>query len=191
MSLQSALESVFGPLKTQEVLPVTPVAPVTRTLVTGENIIQKQIGNRGNSGNRSKSSDCNAKRELPVAKSEPVDEDWFDERKAMAISLGGVPQRYAAGFAKLQAHRPDNVPSSDWLQALNDAGMFLDTWGSQAAKLGWSPADLFEWVPTGCCGLIWELRGRQVVALTEDGAAIGEDENSVWSWFARFIGGQY
>jgi hypothetical protein len=70
-------------------------------------------------------------------------------------------------------------PTSDdvrWKQALNDAPAFLSEWGTQAEAHGWTAEDLFgldESAPLARydrMGLIWLLKGRKVVALSEDAA---------------------
>jgi hypothetical protein len=64
--------------------------------------------------------------------------------------------------------------------------MFLSLWREQAEALGWSTADLFGLAPVperrpanyrrlsryDLTGLLWLLKGRPVVALTETTAAI-------------------
>jgi hypothetical protein len=89
-------------------------------------------------------------------------------------------------FAVLRLRCPDHVEPADWRQAVEDGGRFLATWGDQAEALGWSSRDLFglHTIPDhpkpsyrrlsryDGTGLIWLLRGRPVVALTEITAAI-------------------
>jgi hypothetical protein len=73
---------------------------------------------------------------------------------------------------------PAAVDHDRWLQAREDAGAFLETWGEQAAALGWTAEDLFGLHPTvpmarhDAMGLVWLLRGRPVVAMTESTATI-------------------
>ena len=73
-----------------------------------------------------------------------------------------------------------------WQQAVADGKTFLARWGEQAHALGWTARDLFglHHVPESPApnyrrpsrydetGLVWLLRGRRVVALTETTAAI-------------------
>jgi hypothetical protein len=70
-------------------------------------------------------------------------------------------------------------PTSDdlrWEQALRDALAFLVEWGSQAEAHSWTADTLFgldEGAPLARydrMGLVWLLRGRKVVALSEDAA---------------------
>ena len=55
---------------------------------------------------------------------------------------------------------------------VNDAGLFLDAWGSEAERLGWTAADLFGLHPTAGlnrhdkAGLCWLLKSQRVVGLT-------------------------
>jgi hypothetical protein len=94
------------------------------------------------------------------------------EREAIAIELGGVPGIYASEFARLQAHAPPEVPIDRWHQFINDAGIFLDQWGCEAERLGWSAEELFDLHPDAPMarydqmGLIWMLKGERAVALT-------------------------
>ena len=89
-------------------------------------------------------------------------------------------------YAALAAGCPEHVLADRWQQAVQDGRRFLAKWGEQAAALGWTPRDLFglhkppdqphpsyrrlsRYDETG---LIWLLRGRPVVALTDATAAI-------------------
>jgi hypothetical protein len=100
------------------------------------------------------------------------------EREAIAIELGGVPEIYALAFAQLQAHAPPEAPLERWHEFINDAGIFLDQWGRDAERLGWTAEDLFGLHPVAPMarydrmGLIWLLKGERVVALTTTGARL-------------------
>mgnify|MGYP001766319579 CR=1 FL=1 len=111
------------------------------------------------------------------------------ERAAILEVDGGVPAVFAEAFASLMATCPDGVPEGQWWQAIDDAGRFLDAWGDRAADLGWTGPDLFERVARGAHGLVWELGGRNVIALTETTAALGPDDRTERSWFAKPTGG--
>jgi len=99
----------------------------------------------------------------------------------------------------LEARCPDHVPVERWQQAVEDGKRFLAKWGEQAEALGWTSADLFglhqppeqphpsynrlsryDWA-----GLIWLLKGRPVVALTETTAAI-ENPTGTITTYRRF-----
>jgi hypothetical protein len=88
-------------------------------------------------------------------------------------------------FADLEARCPDRVDSDRWRQAIEDGRRFLAEWGEQATALGWTAADLFDLHPTvplaryDCMGLVWLLRGRRVVALTDTAATIKTDTGAV------------
>jgi hypothetical protein len=73
------------------------------------------------------------------------DEVEIEGRKAMA--MGGVPEPYL--WQRIQCQRPQSVTEDEWRQAINDAGLFLDRWGSDS-----SPG-----------GLVWFLQGEAVRAL--------------------------
>jgi hypothetical protein len=82
-------------------------------------------------------------------------------------------------LAVLDARCPKQVHDSKrWRQAVDDGREFLAEWGDQAKALGWSADDLFALHPTAplarydAMGLVWLLRGRRVVALTEKTATI-------------------
>lgn len=89
-------------------------------------------------------------------------------------------------FTVLEHRCPDHVEPDRWQQAVEDGRRFLAQWDEQAALLGWTPQDLFglHRVPDkpapsyqrlsryDLTGLIWLLRGKPVVALTTDTAAI-------------------
>lgn len=107
------------------------------------------------------------------------------ERAAILEVDGGLSRDYADAFAELQNHRPDGVTEERWRLAIDDAGRFLDQWGEKASAFGWSASDLFDHVERGAHGLLWELDGRNVIALTIDGAALGENATTLWAWFAR------
>ena len=107
----------------------------------------------------------------------------FDERVAIAIYDGGIPEAYAAAFAQLQIAQPIGVSHPQWLRAIDDAGRFLDQWGYVAEQLKWSVEDLFKRpAPTaktpaldlGTLGLCWVIDGRNVVALDAYSATIGD-----------------
>lgn len=106
-------------------------------------------------------------------------------RAAILEADGGVPTVFAEAFASLTTACPDAVHEGQWWQAIDDASRFLDRWGDTATALGWSVADLFERVDVGCCGLVWELAGRDVIAITETTAVLGPNDRTERAWFAR------
>jgi hypothetical protein len=93
---------------------------------------------------------------------------------------------FAEALDALERCRPEYVEPERWQQCLIDAQRFLASWGDKALALGWTESELFglhdpparphpsycrlsRYEPTG---LLWLLRGRRVVALTADTAAI-------------------
>jgi hypothetical protein len=102
------------------------------------------------------------------------------EREAIAIEMGGVPEAYAKAFAAIQAYPPANVPQERWRQFINDAGIFLDRWGQEAARHCWRSDELFGLHPTAPMarydrmGLLWMLRGQSVTELTDKLARLSD-----------------
>jgi hypothetical protein len=114
----------------------------------------------------------------------------IDERAAIAIHDGGIPEIYAEAFARLQTAQPIWVDHSRWLQAINDVGRFLDQWGGEAERLQWTADDLFRKpvrmrAPIGNCGLCWAMSGRDVILIEDssvtlsDGLALGKPSSNV------------
>ncbi len=83
------------------------------------------------------------------------------ERQAIAEVEGGVPPLYSAGFARLQLTPPPGLSIPRWLQAVDDAGWFLDAFGQQALSMGWRSDDLFR-----SDGLMLALQGEGIIQLT-------------------------
>jgi hypothetical protein len=93
---------------------------------------------------------------------------------------------YRHAVAALRSKCPELVEPDRWQQAIHDANSFLPTWGAQAHTLGWTAPELFGLHPVperpvpsyrrlsryDSTGLIWLLRGRPVIALTETAATI-------------------
>lgn len=116
--------------------------------------------------------------------SSPPDPEYV----AILEAEGGVLTVFAEAFASLMATCPPDVTEARWRQAIDDAGRFLDAWGTTAADLGWTGLDLSDRAERGAHGLVWELDSRAVVALGEGVAAIGEGVTTARAWFARPIG---
>jgi hypothetical protein len=103
---------------------------------------------------------------------------------------------YHPALAVLAARVPDRVDREVWEQAAADARRFLAQWGEQAEAVGWTARDLFglHEVPDRPSptyrrlsrydetGLVWLLRGREVVALTETTAAMRDPSGSVLTY---------
>jgi hypothetical protein len=73
---------------------------------------------------------------------------------------------------------PENIPAERWHQFVDDAGLFLDLWGSEAERLGWTSADLFGLDPVkpmaryDNMGVLWMLKGDAVLELTAKSATL-------------------
>jgi hypothetical protein len=76
----------------------------------------------------------------------------------------------------LRPSKPTGLPTcrkSARYQFLNGAGLFLDSFGLEAERLGWRPDELLGLHPSApvarhdCMGLVWILRGRRVTELTD------------------------
>ena len=88
---------------------------------------------------------------------------------------------------------PAQIDEATWLQAVADGRRFLAQWGKQAEALGWTARELFGLAaipdkphpryrrPSRYdeTGLIWLLRGRQVLSLTESTAAVENQTGAV------------
>jgi hypothetical protein len=57
-----------------------------------------------------------------------------------------------------------NLSKTEVVRVENDGRRFLDRWRNQAMALGWREEDAAD--------LIWALRGREVIWMTSDSAAI-------------------
>lgn len=91
---------------------------------------------------------------------------------APPIGLSAIPSTYLAAWRQMQMEVPTGISTLHWDQALADADRFLARWGSCAADLNWSVADIFEVPGSWIGGLVWELRGGDVIALTRRDATI-------------------
>ncbi len=104
------------------------------------------------------------------------------------------PLRFCQAAADaLERRCPEHVDHERWQQATTDARRFLGQWSEKAAELGWTARDLFGLpsVPErpssnyqrlsryDQIGLIWLLRGRPVLALTDHTAAIENPSGSI------------
>jgi hypothetical protein len=113
----------------------------------------------------------------------------FVSDQGMRISDFGESEassHYAHLLSALHAACPPFVEHDRWRRAVVDAEGFLAKWGGVAHQLNWNARELFGLHPVperppasysrlgryDETGLIWLLRGRQVIALTETTAAI-------------------
>jgi hypothetical protein len=104
-----------------------------------------------------------------------------------------LPDRYESVYSALESGCPALVPVDRWQRCVEDGRRFLARWGEQADALGWTARDLFglDTPPAkphpsysrlsryDATGLIWLLRGRRVIALTEATAAIQNPTGAV------------
>ncbi len=100
-------------------------------------------------------------------------------RAVLLVVPDGVPEEWVQGVCDLMVMPPHaDWKEGDWRTLQEDARRFLKEWAGQAHGLGWDALDLFGAHPTkptarlDCAGLVPLLRGRAVLALTEDSAAI-------------------
>jgi hypothetical protein len=98
----------------------------------------------------------------------PVSPD-LDERQAVAEVEGGISPLYSAGFARLQLTPPPGLSVPRWLQAVDDAGRFLDAFGQPALAMGWRSDDLFQ-----ADGLVRALQGARITKLTSTTAVFSD-----------------
>ncbi len=100
-------------------------------------------------------------------------------RPAVVAVPNDVPAHWVQGVADLMlAPRHPDWPQQRWAILQQDARQFLREWAAQAHRLGWDGLDLFgvhrsrPIARVDCVGLVPLLRGRAVLALTDDSAAI-------------------
>ena len=113
--------------------------------------------------------------------------EGFEGDRSRCFSVEQTPfRRLCRIFEHLESRCPDLVPHDRWQQAVQDSRRFLAQWGEQAEALGWTAKDLFGLAPVPTSprpsyrrlsrydetGLIWLLRGSQVLALSESTAAV-------------------
>ena len=89
--------------------------------------------------------------------------------------MRGVPEPYLDAFARLQCQKPVRVSDAAWRQAIDDAGQFLDQWGSMAVEFKWTAGELFDRPRDGePGGLGWFLKGECVRGLGPEHAVLGD-----------------
>jgi hypothetical protein len=135
-----------------------------------------------------------------VREAEGCEKSELSEKRGVLNSLNSLNSHFRASgkpfgrvFEALEARCPDHIETGRWHQAVEDGKRFLARWGEQAEALGWTTSDLFglhkppdrphpsysrlsRYDETG---LIWLLRGRPVLALTEHTAAIENPTSNV------------
>jgi hypothetical protein len=88
-------------------------------------------------------------------------------RKKDLKKWGKIPLQYQGHLSKAEAVRVED-----------DGRRFLERWTNQAIALGWREEDAAD--------LIWSLRGREVIWMTSDSAAIAAADTK---WSATFCRG--
>ena len=80
--------------------------------------------------------------------------DEFEEREAI-IAANGTPEEWVSGYATLVSlPYPENWTQERWDLVLINAEKFLDEWGTQAHRLGWSTNDvLSHLLPFSCLAI--------------------------------------
>ncbi len=100
-------------------------------------------------------------------------------RVALVAVPDGVPEAWVQGVGDLLVMPPHPAWTDEgWTTLQEDARRFLQQWAAQAHRLGWDVLNLYgvhrgsPMARLDCRGLVPLLRGRAVLALTEDRAAI-------------------
>jgi hypothetical protein len=115
------------------------------------------------------------------------------------VEIPATGLRYRRTYAQLQLRPPAYIPEDRWRMAIKDGRAFLHRWGESAERLGWSSADLFGLhTPPAkphpsysrlsrydAIGLCWLLEGREVIALTEATASIGNPKTGTITVFRK------
>jgi hypothetical protein len=109
----------------------------------------------------------------PVAAALDAVANAIEERRAIIAET--CPAPYVDAFARLDHQKPISVSDSEWRQALDDAGRFLDAWGTLAVELQSTAGVLFDVPREGRLGgLVWQLGGESVASLGEVHACLTE-----------------
>jgi hypothetical protein len=109
-----------------------------------------------------------------------MNSDDFGGRAALIEYGAGVPREWAEGFARLDmAMPPKGFDERRWRTLIDDGGKFLDRWGADAARLGWTAADVFgvspraaTAAPSDAASLVMLINGGEVVAISPFSADI-------------------
>ena len=106
-------------------------------------------------------------------------DEAFEERAAIVEEGAGVSRAWAEAFAVLDlCSRPPACSDARWRQIIDDAGLFLDRFGNEAAQLGWEAIDVFGIPPNDLgtdprpTGLVPLIRGGSVEAIRRDRATV-------------------
>lgn len=87
-----------------------------------------------------------------------------------------VPTEWDDALKRLRAmSRPRIAGERRWRQIIEDAAVFVSSWGDVAPRLGWTIADVFAFdldEQSDALGLIFAMRGGRVVLVDADSAII-------------------
>src|SRR5262245_32883416 len=85
-----------------------------------------------------------AQRQVSLSVPSAVSQKSQMSQGAIAESRETAPAAWLEDVARLgYTKAPEGISESRWRRIAADTIHFLDTWGAQAAALGWSPLDLF------------------------------------------------
>jgi hypothetical protein len=129
------------------------------------------------------------------SQSRPISE-FENSKNATSANRQNRQNLFWPAFEALERRCPAYIDIADWQIAIEDGGSFLRRWAEQAEALGWTVRDVFGLAPApdkvaanyrrlsryDLTGLIWLLRGRPVVALTEATAAIQHRRGSITTY---------
>jgi len=103
----------------------------------------------------------------------------FEHERVKAATSGSVVDEWRNALSSLAGNvAPAAFSEARWQQLIDDGHAFLDQWGEQAARLGWTADDIFGVHPAApaarfdAIGIVPLLAGRRVTAMSEHSAAI-------------------
>jgi hypothetical protein len=127
----------------------------------------RQLRLENGKGEKSAKTDVSSLVTAPIG----TDFDAIEERAALAAE--SVLACYLDAWARLQCQQPLSVADGKRRLAINDAGLFLDAWGADAATMQWTAGELFDVPREGKQGgLVWQLNGERVHTLGEGRARL-------------------
>lgn len=112
------------------------------------------------------------------------------ERAAIVEEGARVPRAWAEAFASLDLVARQHYPEAGARQLIDDAGWFLDRWGNEAARLGWSAVDVFGTERTSDVtamptGLVSVISGGVVESIGDDRATIRMSDGGIVVYLRR------
>jgi hypothetical protein len=114
-----------------------------------------------------------------LSRLEPVHVADWEERAAHLEYDAGLPRSWAEPFARLLCSRPlGDFNPTRWQRVVDGALIFIDEWGAEAYRLGWTAEDILGLHATApaarndCKGIAWLLERGRVVAIDANGADI-------------------